>query len=81
MFKDDLKLQNSEVQSLMQIIAIPWSFKLIYGFITDNVTIRNSRRKSHIIINTVSCIICLSTIIVFGTHLGEYLLTTFILIS
>ena len=29
---------------------LPWSFKLVYGFVSDNFPIRNMRRKPYFII-------------------------------
>ena len=34
----------------MSIVLIPWSLKIIYGIITDNVTICGTKRKSWLII-------------------------------
>lgn len=34
----------------MSMIHIPWSIKIIYGLISDNVPIAGTRRKSYIII-------------------------------
>ena len=35
-FKRNFKLEPAEVQLYMAIITIPWSFKIFYGFSTDN---------------------------------------------
>lgn len=34
----------------MSIIHIPWSVKIIYGIISDNLPIAGTRRKSYIVI-------------------------------
>jgi hypothetical protein len=34
----------------MSIIHIPWSIKILYGLISDNVPIAGTRRKSYIIL-------------------------------
>jgi len=34
----------------MSLIHIPWSIKIVYGLISDNVPIAGTRRKSYIII-------------------------------
>jgi hypothetical protein len=33
----------------MSIIHIPWSIKIIYGIISDNIPIAGTRRKSYIV--------------------------------
>ena len=34
----------------ISIIELPWSFKIVYGLITDNVFIMGTQRKSYLII-------------------------------
>ena len=34
----------------MSIIHIPWSVKIIYGIVSDNLPIAGTRRKSYIVI-------------------------------
>ena len=34
---------------LMTLAALPWSFKLVYGFISDNFPIRGMRRKPYFV--------------------------------
>jgi len=34
----------------MSIISIPWSIKILYGLISDNVPIMGSRRKSYVVL-------------------------------
>jgi len=38
------------MQIYISIIHIPWSFKILYGLISDNVPICGTRRKSWLII-------------------------------
>lgn len=38
------------MQIYMSIIHIPWSFKILYGLISDNVPLCGTRRKSWLII-------------------------------
>ena len=38
------------MQIYISIIHIPWSFKILYGLISDNVPIFGTRRKSWLII-------------------------------
>ena len=35
---------------LTSIIGLPWSLKILYGIISDNVPIYGSRRKSYLVI-------------------------------
>jgi MFS-type transporter involved in bile tolerance (Atg22 family) len=45
-----LGLDPGEMQIYISIIHIPWSFKILYGLISDNVPIFGTRRKSWLII-------------------------------
>jgi len=45
-----LGLDPGEMQIYISIIHIPWSFKILYGLISDNVPICGTRRKSWLII-------------------------------
>ena len=38
------------MQIYISIVHIPWSFKILYGLISDNVSIFGTRRKSWLII-------------------------------
>jgi len=49
-YKDYLGLDPGEMQIYMSIIHIPWSFKILYGLISDNVPLCGTRRKSWLII-------------------------------
>jgi hypothetical protein len=49
-FKTTLKLEPGSMQAYTSIIHIPWSLKIIYGLISDNVPIFGYRRKSYIVI-------------------------------
>lgn len=50
LFKQYLKLNPGEMTMYMSIIHIPWSVKLLYGLISDNIPIAGTRRKSYIIL-------------------------------
>lgn len=52
-FKLYLKLEPSYSQYLISLVSLPWSFKILYGLVADNIPICGSRRKSYIIINGV----------------------------
>ena len=49
-FKEYLGLDPGEMAVYISIIHIPWSFKILYGLISDNVPIMGTRRKSYLII-------------------------------
>ena len=76
-----MKLDLSEVEYFLAIISLPWSFKIIYGFMSDNIKFFNTKRKSHLIVNAGCCILSMSAIISFGMHFGKYFLTTMLFIS
>ena len=57
-----MKLEPAEVAGLMGMVAIPQSFKIIYGVISDNIKILGSKRKGHIILMTILCIISMALI-------------------
>jgi len=52
-FKHYLELEPTYTQYLMSVVSLPWSLKIIYGIIADNIPICGSRRKSYIIINGI----------------------------
>ena len=49
-YKEYLRLDPGEMQIYISLISIPWSFKILYGIISDNVPICGTRRKSWLII-------------------------------
>mmetsp|Transcript_4881 Transcript_4881/g.3333 ORF Transcript_4881/g.3333 Transcript_4881/m.3333 type:complete len:89 (+) Transcript_4881:286-552(+) len=50
MYKRTYDLEPSYTQFLSSFIYIPWSVKIVYGLISDNIPIMGSRRKSYLII-------------------------------
>ena len=57
LFKRVFMLEPSRLQTLHATIQIPWSLKIFFGFISDNVAICGSRRKSYLIIGAILQII------------------------
>ena len=49
----------------MSLISLPWSFKILYGLVSDNIPICGTRRKSWIII--MGLIEVISLLILFFT--------------
>ena len=76
-----MKLELSQVEMFLGIISIPWSFKIIYGLISDNYKIFGSKRKGHLLMNAGCCIVVMSAIIIFGMHFGKYFVTSCVFIS
>lgn len=56
----------------MSMIHIPWSVKIIYGLISDNIPILGTRRKSYLVIMGILQFIALATI--FFLHESSALL-------
>ena len=50
LFKEYMGVEPSELQSYDSIMGIPWSVKILYGLMSDNVKICGQKRKSYIII-------------------------------
>lgn len=53
------------MQIYMSIIHIPWSFKIIYGLISDNVPLCGTRRKSWLIIMGILQFLSLMSLFIF----------------
>ena len=47
--KETMVLEPADVQSLLSMAALPWSFKPIYGLISDSFPIRRQRRKPYLV--------------------------------
>jgi len=50
------------------MVILPWSFKIIYGLIADNIPIFGSRRKCYLIINGLSQFL---TLFILGLNLTQ----------
>ena len=48
-FKSHLFLEPSEMAKVQSIISFPWSIKLLYGLISDNLPILGYKRKYYVI--------------------------------
>lgn len=66
LFKSYLKMDPGDMTKHMSIIHLPWSIKLLYGLISDNVPICGTRRKAYIIIMGVLQFVALMT--AYGLH-------------
>ena len=53
LFKETYGLEPSYTQYLSGIIMLPWSIKIVYGFLSDNVPIFGQKRKSYLYIGAL----------------------------
>lgn len=58
---------------------MPWTWKIAYGFIADNFPILESRRKSYLIINSISMSLVL-LVIAFNISSDEVFITALLMI-
>jgi hypothetical protein len=49
-FKEYLQLEPGHTAVLQSFISFPWSIKLFYGIISDNLPIFGFKRKSYVIL-------------------------------
>lgn len=66
LFKSYNKMDPGDMTKYMSIVHLPWSIKLVYGLISDNVPILGSRRKAYIILMGFLQFVAL--IVAFGLH-------------
>jgi len=64
-YKEYLGLDPGEMQIYMSIIHIPWSFKILYGLISDNVPLCGLRRKPWLIIMGIIQFVSLFSLYLF----------------
>lgn len=64
-FKAYLKLDPGEQQAMLSIVHLPWSFKILYGLISDNVPILGTRRKSYLVVMGIIQFLALFSIYAF----------------
>ena len=50
LFRQYLKLDPGIMTYYTTIVGLPWSIKIVYGLISDNVPIMGAKRKPYIII-------------------------------
>jgi len=78
-FKAYLGLDPGEMQIYMSLISLPWSLKILYGLISDNVPICGSRRKSWLII--MGLIETTALLILFFTLPEDPIIVTLLLMT
>jgi predicted MFS family arabinose efflux permease len=64
---------------MMGVISIPWSLKILYGFLCDNVKVLGSNRRGHIILNATCSMAAMLALMTLGHN--KYLATICIFIS
>jgi hypothetical protein len=65
------------MQVLTSVINFPWSIKLIYGLIADNVPICGSKRRAYIALNGLLQFLFLIPLIPSWTY-NKYIITLFL---
>lgn len=60
----------------MSIIHLPWSIKIVYGLISDNVPVAGTRRKSYIMIMGLLQFVCLIAMFVVNDKMTVVVLLT-----
>ena len=78
LFKQYLRLETAEMQLLTSIINFPWSIKVVYGLLADNVPLCGSKRRSYIGLNGVLQFLMLLPLVPAGFIESKYLVTLFL---
>jgi MFS family permease len=65
-----LKLDPGVMAGYMSLVMLPWSIKILYGLISDNVTLFGTKRKSYVILMGLIESISLLTIFTFNVKNG-----------
>ena len=64
-YKQYLGLDPGEMAGYLSIVHVPWSLKIIYGLISDNVPLCGTRRKSYLVIMGIVQFLSLFSIYAF----------------
>ncbi|KAJ0388823.1 hypothetical protein P43SY_011547 [Pythium insidiosum] len=54
-----LNMEGTQTASARVLLNMPWSFKFLFGIITDCFPIMGYRRRPYIIIGWTMCLVCL----------------------
>lgn len=65
LYKEYMGLDPSTMAYLSSVTMIPWSVKILYGLLSDNVPIMGTRRKSHVVIMGALQFISLVSVFLF----------------
>lgn len=63
---------TSEMALFFGLLALPWSFKPIYGLLTDFIPFFSYRRRSYLILTSLLCFLSLAYLFLFPPIEGEY---------
>jgi len=66
LFKRVFLLEPSRLQTLIATIHIPWSCKIFFGFISDNVPFLGYRRKSYLVLGALTQIVSMIFLTIFA---------------
>lgn len=69
-FKNKLHLDPGLMTTYMSCLIMPWSIKIIYGFISDNIPIAGTRRKSYVVLMGCTSFCVLSGLFFFEIKNG-----------
>jgi hypothetical protein len=50
LLKTKFEIEPDAMQKTIAICILPFSFKIVYGFISDNIPILGSKKKSYLLI-------------------------------
>jgi predicted MFS family arabinose efflux permease len=64
---------DEQITLFSALLALPWSFKPLYGLLTDFVPLAGYRRKSYLILNSAVTILCLGVLYTCALPPGAYL--------
>ena len=76
LFKQYLSMDPGDMTLYMSIIHLPWSIKILYGLISDNIPIAGTRRKSYIVIMGMLQFLCLVTLAIYHEKMTVVVLLT-----
>lgn len=77
---NELGASSSQVNAFVTLTALPWSMKLLFGFVTDGISIFGYRRKSWMLLGWILYCFFLS-IISFVERPGITIITTIMFLS
>lgn len=82
LFKQYLKLEPNESQFYSSLISLPWSFKILYGLLSDNLPLcGGSRRRAYVMLNGALQSICLMLMAAMGTKMSALMVTSMLFIT
>jgi hypothetical protein len=71
-YKEYLNLEPGYITKLSSIAGFPWSVKILYGIVSDNVPIFGSKRKSYVVIMGLLQFVSLIVVFLFEVKDEKY---------